>query len=231
MRFLADENFPGAVAALRRAGLAEDWALELAPGASDEAVLARALDSGSVILTFDKIAVSAIFFAERTLSPSVFAGTPSQRPRFPRTQWEATMPGTDALKALHTSLIDAEKGYQTAIEDAKDPQMKAIFASLEALHAGAHADVHDILTANGELPDESGSFMSLVHKTVISVRSAVTGLEPSSLKSFADGEERIVELYDKAIVESAGSGNAPETLRRHRQALVAAIAEMRAKAA
>ena len=55
MRFLADENFPGgAVATLRRAGLAVDWALEVAPGGSDDAVLARALKSGSVILTFDK---------------------------------------------------------------------------------------------------------------------------------------------------------------------------------
>jgi len=55
MRFLADENFPGgAVAALRRAGFVVDWALELAPGAPDEAVLARALESGAVILTFDK---------------------------------------------------------------------------------------------------------------------------------------------------------------------------------
>ena len=55
MRFLADENFPGgAVAALRRARLAVEWALELAPGGSDDAVLARALGSGAVLLTFDK---------------------------------------------------------------------------------------------------------------------------------------------------------------------------------
>lgn len=55
MRFLADENFPGgAVAALRRAGVTLDWVLELAAGAADETVLARALASGAVILTFDK---------------------------------------------------------------------------------------------------------------------------------------------------------------------------------
>lgn len=54
MRFLADENFPGgAVVALRHAGVVVDWALELAPGAPDEAVLSRALESGAVILTFD----------------------------------------------------------------------------------------------------------------------------------------------------------------------------------
>jgi uncharacterized protein (TIGR02284 family) len=141
------------------------------------------------------------------------------------------MPSTEALKALHTSLIDAEKGYQTAIADATDPQMKSTFRSLETLHERAHSDIHDILVANGESPDESGSFMAAIHKTVISVRSAVTGLDRSSLKSFADGEERIVEAYDKAIVESAGAGNAPEILRRHRQALVAAIADLKAKAA
>jgi hypothetical protein len=55
MRFLAVENFPGnAVAAWPRAGTIVDWALELAPGALDEAVLARALAIGAVRLTFDK---------------------------------------------------------------------------------------------------------------------------------------------------------------------------------
>jgi hypothetical protein len=55
MRFLADENFPkAAVTALRRAGVAVDWALETAPGAPDTTVVARALETGAVILTFDK---------------------------------------------------------------------------------------------------------------------------------------------------------------------------------
>ena len=55
MPFLADENFPAsAVGALRRAGLAVEWALEIAPGASDDKILLRAVGTGAVILTFDK---------------------------------------------------------------------------------------------------------------------------------------------------------------------------------
>ena len=141
------------------------------------------------------------------------------------------MPDTDSLKSLHTTLIDAEKGYDTAIADAEASDMKATFGALRALHAKAHADVHAILLAKGERPDESGSFLSLVHKTVISVRSAVAGLDRSSLPSFVDGEERIVGAYDLALADVGASDPASETLRKDRDALVAAISEIRAKAA
>jgi len=55
VRFLADENFPGAaVKALRLQGHVVDWVHEIAPGVADEQVLARAIQDGAVILTFDK---------------------------------------------------------------------------------------------------------------------------------------------------------------------------------
>jgi uncharacterized protein (TIGR02284 family) len=137
------------------------------------------------------------------------------------------MPNNDALKSLHTSLIDARKGYETAVADAEAPDMKAIFQKMLALHADAHRDVHALLAERGERPDEDGSFMATVHKTVISVRSAVQGLDRASLPSFADGEERIVQAYDEAIAADPGAS----ALRKDRDALVAAIAELRAEAA
>ena len=141
------------------------------------------------------------------------------------------MNSADSLKSLHTTLIDAEKGYETAIRDADEPQMKATFEKMAALHARAHADVHAILLAKGEKPADAGSFLSLIHKTVISVRSAITGLDRASLPSFADGEMRIVEIYDRAREEASLSGSETETLGWNRQALLAAIADMRAKSA
>jgi predicted nuclease of predicted toxin-antitoxin system len=55
MRFLADENFPAsAVRALRRNGLIVEWALEFGPATTDDKLLARAIETGAVILTFDK---------------------------------------------------------------------------------------------------------------------------------------------------------------------------------
>jgi Domain of unknown function (DUF5615) len=55
MRFLANENFPGAaVAELRPAGSDVVWSLTDSPGASDQDVLAHATADGRILLTFDK---------------------------------------------------------------------------------------------------------------------------------------------------------------------------------
>jgi predicted nuclease of predicted toxin-antitoxin system len=55
MRFLADENFPGAaVAALSAAGSDVVWIRIAAPGSSDSEVLARAVREERILLTFDK---------------------------------------------------------------------------------------------------------------------------------------------------------------------------------
>ena len=55
MRFLANENFPGAaVIALRAAGHDVDWVRTSAPGSTDRAVLAWAARDTRILLTFDK---------------------------------------------------------------------------------------------------------------------------------------------------------------------------------
>ena len=55
MRFLANENFPGAaVDTLRAAGQEVAWVRTDAPGSTDEQVLARAAQEGWILLTFDK---------------------------------------------------------------------------------------------------------------------------------------------------------------------------------
>lgn len=55
MRFLANENFPGAaVNALRDTGHDVRWVRTDAPGSTDEQVLAVARAEGRILLTFDK---------------------------------------------------------------------------------------------------------------------------------------------------------------------------------
>jgi len=55
MKFLADENFPGAaVGSLREAGHDVVWIAADAPSTPDRAVLARAVEEARVLLTFDK---------------------------------------------------------------------------------------------------------------------------------------------------------------------------------
>ncbi len=91
------------------------------------------------------------------------------------------MTSTDSLKTLHTEHIDATKGYETAWEEAKAPDMKDFFARMAGLHGELHADIHEILKARGVQPEDDGSFMAAVHTTIISIKSAVTGLDASSL--------------------------------------------------
>jgi predicted nuclease of predicted toxin-antitoxin system len=55
MRFLANENFPGAaVEALRLAGHDVVWVRTEAPGSADESVLVSAVQESRILLTFDK---------------------------------------------------------------------------------------------------------------------------------------------------------------------------------
>ena len=79
----------------------------------------------------------------------------------------------DQLKSLHTSAVDARNGYQEALEDAKDKGMTPLFRDMIALHQGNAIELARELTKANELPDENGSFMSVVHKTIMNVRSPV----------------------------------------------------------
>ena len=131
----------------------------------------------------------------------------------------------DSLKKLHTSLVDNQKGYEKAVEDA-EPNVKSLFGEMAALKEKDHAELHAGLTKLGEKPDESGSFMATVHKTVIGVRAATTGLGTNSLSSFVMGEKQVVDEYDKAIEECSSDRDLVATLIRQKNTLLAKIAEM-----
>lgn len=130
------------------------------------------------------------------------------------------------LQDLHTALIDANEGYEKAIEKAEVPGVLSMFKEMHALHSRAHADLHRALSNAGEQPDDDGSFMSTVHRAAISVRSAVSGIDEDALPSFADGEDRIGEKYNEAI-EDESDGSIKAMLQSHRSAHQTAVARMR----
>jgi hypothetical protein len=118
-----------------------------------------------------------------------------------------------------------------AIKDAQKPYLVAMLQRAKLLHEKAHANIHAILSARGATPDDKGSFMSTVHETVISVRSAVVGLIKGSLSSFASGEEGIIEAYDKAIQSNGDYGPIRVALEQQRSALIELVGETQRKAA
>lgn len=132
-----------------------------------------------------------------------------------------------SLKSLYTAIVDARNGYREAVKDATQADMKTLFEDMIALHETALVELRAELEARGEGADDSGSFMSTVHETVIAVRSAITGLNEHSLDGFADGEERIVKSYDQAIAESQDDLQLRDTLERQREAIRAKIESMK----
>jgi uncharacterized protein (TIGR02284 family) len=138
------------------------------------------------------------------------------------------MADNGSLASLHTALIDARNGYDEAIRDAEEPELKAIFSRLKLAHEKAHAELHNLLLARGLKPDDGGSFMSTVHKTMISVRSAVTGLNEEALSAFVEGEERIVEDYNRAIKDNPDDAAVVGLLQQQKAALQDEIVGMTA---
>jgi uncharacterized protein (TIGR02284 family) len=141
------------------------------------------------------------------------------------------MSDNDSLVELHTALIDTGNGYEEAIKDAQKPDLVALFERAKSLHEKAHASIHAILSARGVTPDDKGSFMSTVHETIISVRSAVVGLDKGSLSSFSSGEQMMIEAYDKAIQSNSDDGPVRMALEQQRSTLFDLIGEMQRKAA
>ena len=133
----------------------------------------------------------------------------------------------DALKKLHTAMLDTREGYKIAEKDAETPALKSLFRQMIALRSTDHEAIHSTLAGLGEQANDSGSFMATVHKTVTSLRSAVTGLDEDALSPFISGEEKIVEEYDAAINESSADPSIRNLLTAQKLTLQSKIAEMK----
>ena len=110
----------------------------------------------------------------------------------------------DALKTLHTTLLDTLEGYEAAEREAEDPALKLLFREMIDLRSKDHTEIHEALAAAGEHLADEQSFMATVHKAAVDLRSAVIGIDRKTLEPFIKGEEIILEQYDAAISEADG---------------------------
>jgi uncharacterized protein (TIGR02284 family) len=132
----------------------------------------------------------------------------------------------DDLKTLHTHAIDARHGYEEALQDAEGRGMTPLFREMIALHDTNAGELASVLARFGELPDESGSFMSTIHRTIISLRSLFGGLDESVLPGLVDGEKRNVSAYVKALTRQDFEPEVRVLLEQQKHRLDAAILSM-----
>ena len=134
----------------------------------------------------------------------------------------------DALKKLHTAMLDTREGYELAEKDAETPALKSLFKQMIALRTKDHEAIHRALDDLGEHFEDKGSLMATVHKTMTSARAAVTGLNEHALSPFISGEEQIVEEYHAAIAEASDDTSTRNMLTVQKAELVSKIDEMKA---
>ena len=115
---------------------------------------------------------------------------------------------TDALKQLHTRLIDSKDGYEKAREDAEKGAHAQLFADMIGRRERDHQRVHQFLVAKGIEPDESGSFTASAHRTLVDLKSVFSSGDEAVLNEVLRGEESLMAAYDEAI--AAVGGNDPE---------------------
>lgn len=132
----------------------------------------------------------------------------------------------DHLKTLHTSAVDARNGYQEALDDAEGKGMSPLFREMIALHEGNARELARELTKADQIPDEKGSFMTVVHQTIMDVRSLFNGLDESVLPGLIDGEKRNVSKYDDAFKAASTSSDVAALLSAQRGRIVHKIANM-----
>jgi Domain of unknown function (DUF2383) len=96
----------------------------------------------------------------------------------------------DSLKKLHTALVDTRSAYELALKDTDDAEVSGICKEMISLRHTDHQELHQSLILAGEVPDEKGSFMSVVHETVVGVRAALTGIENTASVCERRGKHR-----------------------------------------
>jgi uncharacterized protein (TIGR02284 family) len=133
------------------------------------------------------------------------------------------------LKSLHTSSVDARNGYQEALEDADGKGMTPLFRDMIALHEANASELGRLLVKANEIPDERGSFMTMVHKTIMDIRSLFNGLDESVLPGLIDGENRNISKYDDILKDAKLPADIATVLAAQRDRIMQKVTQMEAR--
>jgi hypothetical protein len=135
----------------------------------------------------------------------------------------------EAIRDVQTSIVDAINGYQRMLEKA-EPSFRGTVSNLIELHKSHESGLQNLLNKAGETSPNEGSFMSNVHETVVTVRSWFDDIDGDLTPQIIQGEERILEQYDRAINETY-SRDVLDLLRHQQTALASLIQNLRASSA
>jgi uncharacterized protein (TIGR02284 family) len=133
------------------------------------------------------------------------------------------------LKSLHTNSVDARNGYQEALEDTDGKEMTPLFRDMIALHEANASELGRLLVKANEIPDGRGSFMTMVHKTIMDIRSLFNGLDESVLPGLIDGENRNISKYDDILKDAKLPADIATVLAAQRDRIMQKVTQLEAR--
>jgi uncharacterized protein (TIGR02284 family) len=103
------------------------------------------------------------------------------------------------LNDLIETSIDGEKGFHTAAEDVKNPEIKAYFLSRSTECATSVRELQAEVRALGGDPDKSSSAAGAAHRLWVELKAAVTGKSDEAvLNEVERGEGHALKAYKEA---------------------------------
>lgn len=100
------------------------------------------------------------------------------------------------LNSLIETCKDGEKGYTASAEDAKDPELQAIFRRYAQQRAEFARELSAAVRAHGGDPDKTGSVSGAVHRGWIDLKAALSTRQPHAVLVEAErGEDVAVSNY------------------------------------
>lgn len=106
------------------------------------------------------------------------------------------------LNDLITVLKDGQRGYKTAAEDVKAPELAHIFDRYAKQRAEFVVELQAHAHALGEDAEKSGSVTGGLHRGWINLKAALSSNEPHAVLVEAErGEDVALAAYRKAIEE------------------------------
>jgi uncharacterized protein (TIGR02284 family) len=129
---------------------------------------------------------------------------------FDRTQLrpaqEAPMENVEVIKTLNNLAEisrDGERGFRTAAQEARDPQLKSIFESAASRCADGARELESQIATMGGSPTHSGSATGAWHRVWASLKAIVTGhSDRAILDEVERGEDIAKSAYETAIAKA-----------------------------
>jgi uncharacterized protein (TIGR02284 family) len=107
------------------------------------------------------------------------------------------------LNELIETSKDGEKGFQKSAQDAKSPELKALFTAGARRCAEGARELQQEVRAGGGDPEQTGSVAAALHRGWMSLREAVTNRDDKAiLEECERGEDYAKAQYKKALEQN-----------------------------